>query len=657
MKKILLGFCFLGMTSFFATSQTWTVLNSSAPANATFRAISAPTASYVIAAGNTSTNGRLFAYTSDGGSQWTHPTNVWTPANTAIKDLIVTPGNFVHHAMTNTQYTQASNFEFGGGNDGYAGGYGLTTGSVMNRMAINGPVKVMVGKDGNGFPLIAATQASNGNWGYNWPGEYNGTDTWNNVFNIGSNTWVIGNNGKLNKNTDGFQTYTWADINTGVTNNLNGIYFINANLGFIVGSGGVILKTTNGGTSWTSSTPSTHDLHAVTFVNSTDGWAVGANGTILRTTNAGNTWAAFSSPTSQTLYDFEFFNPFVGYAAGANGTIIKFQEDCSDATSFSAVSCGPYAWVSQEYTQSGTYTQNFSNQFGCDSTVTLSLTVHPYFPPTELNISACESYTSNGQIYTQSGQYLDTLTSVLYGCDSVVVLNITISSNQVPNILNIGSVLMLDGIFNTIQWVDCNANFEAISGALGSNYTPLSNGSYAVITSSGSCPADTSDCVQFCAGVNLSVSQTDGTLTVQQSGANYQWLDCDNNFQPISEALAQSFTPTSSGSYAVEVTINGCTTSSSCIAFTIGNPVGIEESNENISWMIYPNPAQRIFYISGLLAGNQITVLDLSGKVIFETLATGNLMQIESHLWQSGVYFIQLRSSDTVQRQKLVLQK
>ena len=36
-----------------------------------------------------------------------------------------------------------------------------------------------------------------------------------------------------------------------------------------------------------------------------------------------------------------------------------------------------YTWNNQTYTQSGTYTQILKNQFGCDSTVTLNLTITP----------------------------------------------------------------------------------------------------------------------------------------------------------------------------------------------------------------------------------------------------------------------------------------
>ena len=62
-----------------------------------------------------------------------------------------------------------------------------------------------------------------------------------------------------------------------------------------------------------------------------------------------------------------------------------------------------------------------------------------------------------------------------------------------------------------------------------------------------------------------SVTQTDVTLTADQDNATYQWIDCDNNNSPISGETNQSYTPTVTGNYAVEVTVNGCTSVSECV--------------------------------------------------------------------------------------------
>ncbi|MBK7428111.1 MAG: hypothetical protein IPI60_14340 [Saprospiraceae bacterium] len=78
------------------------------------------------------------------------------------------------------------------------------------------------------------------------------------------------------------------------------------------------------------------------------------------------------------------------------------------------------------YTISGTYTDILPDINGCDSTLILNLTVHPLFE-TVLNEEICDgdSYTVGSSIYTTSGTYTDILPDV-NGCDSTVILTLTV---------------------------------------------------------------------------------------------------------------------------------------------------------------------------------------------------------------------------------------
>ena len=99
------------------------------------------------------------------------------------------------------------------------------------------------------------------------------------------------------------------------------------------------------------------------------------------------------------------------------------------ATEESATICygETYTWHGQAYTVSGDYTATLSNAYGCDSVVVLHLTVLPEVPVTEESVVVCygETYTWHGQAYTVSGDYTTTLQTV-HGCDSVVVLHLTV---------------------------------------------------------------------------------------------------------------------------------------------------------------------------------------------------------------------------------------
>lgn len=70
---------------------------------------------------------------------------------------------------------------------------------------------------------------------------------------------------------------------------INGVFFIDENTGWIVGSvGNKIMKTTDGGTTWTEQYQS--GGNAVQFIDANKGWVAVGDGTILRTTDGGTTW-------------------------------------------------------------------------------------------------------------------------------------------------------------------------------------------------------------------------------------------------------------------------------------------------------------------------------------------------------------------------------
>lgn len=75
-------------------------------------------------------------------------------------------------------------------------------------------------------------------------------------------------------------------------------------------------------------------------------------------------------------------------------------------------------------TMSGTYTKTFSLASGCDSILTLHLTIHPS-PQSMTKITACENYTWNGVTYSASGHYNKKFPNA-GGCDSTAFLDLII---------------------------------------------------------------------------------------------------------------------------------------------------------------------------------------------------------------------------------------
>lgn len=96
-----------------------------------------------------------------------------------------------------------------------------------------------------------------------------------------------------------------------------------------------------------------------------------------------------------------------------------------DSNSSAVVACGCYFWQGQNYTQSGTYTDTVITQSGQDSLVRLVLTM--LRPDSSFQTaSACTGYTWNGVTYTASGRYYQHIDRNTVGCDSVAVLDLII---------------------------------------------------------------------------------------------------------------------------------------------------------------------------------------------------------------------------------------
>ena len=76
--------------------------------------------------------------------------------------------------------------------------------------------------------------------------------------------------------------------------------------------------------------------------------------------------------------------------------------------------------------------------------------------------------------------------------------------------------------------------------------------------------------------IDNTVTQNGALLSADQAGATYQWLACDDNNAQINGETNQTYTPSVTGNYSVEVTLNGCVDTSACklVDFT-----GLDEIN------------------------------------------------------------------------------
>ena len=163
--------------------------------------------------------------------------------------------------------------------------------------------------------------------------------------------------------------------------------------------------------------------------------------------------------------------------------------------------------------------------------------------------------------------------------------------------------------------------------------------------------------------INLTVTKVDTSVTFNPpvitsnaTGATYQWLDCNNNLSPIQGATGQSFTATSSGNYAVEVTYNGCKDTSSCHYVVVS---GLYANDFGAKLSVYPNPNQGAFKID---LGNkyeqaEITIIDLAGKLVYKnTFYNTQIADINIKDISSGIYYVRINSGNKKAMLKIIVQ-
>ena len=135
-----------------------------------------------------------------------------------------------------------------------------------------------------------------------------------------------------------------------------------------------------------------------------------------------------------------------------------------------------------------------------------------------LMVSACEAYESPSghSIWTISGTYFDTIPNVA-GCDSLITIELTIISID-TGVSLINNTLTANQFGATYQWVICDAGYAWINGATQQSFTPQENGNYAVILTVDDCQ-DTSSCYQI-TGLAIQQKNLTSTLTVSPNPTN-----------------------------------------------------------------------------------------------------------------------------------------
>ena len=316
--------------------------------------------------------------------------------------------------------------------------------------------------------------------------------------------------------------------------------------------------------------------------------------------------------------------------------------------------CDQYTWIDgNTYAESNnTATYNLTNANGCDSIVTLDLTIN-YSNLINESMTACGSYQWNGVTYNQSGNFtfLNTNTS---GCIETNILTLIINEISSSN----DSVIVCD----EYEWND-------------QVYTESGNFTFESLNS------DNCDSI---ANLNLTVSNLEELLIEGESVANIETTDnlysisnpnanstyfwsLSNNVGTIDVGNANNFEITISwGENDSETNLCvfeedefGCQGEESCITIDVKKPSSIEDFEQE-GLLVYPNPFKNQTTVS-FYNPNQskatLKLIDSRGRTVrnYDGII-GNSIIIKKEDLSEGLYYIQLNLNNQISRNPIAIQ-
>ncbi len=141
--------------------------------------------------------------------------------------------------------------------------------------------------------------------------------------------------------------------------------------------------------------------------------------------------------------------------------------------------------------------------------------------------------------------------------------------------------------------------------------------------------------------VDTSITSQNWTLTANQAGATYQWLDCDNNWSEIAGETNQSFSPSVNGNYAVTVNNQNCVDTSDC--YTIS---GLDISGEDdIKINVFPNPVYDEFIVDLTQKYHEVNleIYNEIGQIITQSKYIDvQVIKLNLEAQSNGIYYLNL---------------
>jgi len=289
------------------------------------------------------------------------------------------------------------------------------------------------------------------------------------------------------------------------------------------------------------------------------------------------------------------------------------------------------------YNSTGVYVDIIPAANGCDSTVTTHLTIINSPIVNATPVFECDSAQINGNWYYTSQTITDVYANAAFnGCDSTIITPLTISNltgSLTSDICPEENIIINGNTYNS-------ANPTGIE--VFSNIGP--NGCDSTVTINLNVVMTT---------IDLTLINTSPTLAANQTGGTYQWINCDNN-NFIAGETSRDYTATTSGNYAVIITLGGCSDTTECINVSF---VGINENSFGADMTLYPNPTTGNVNLNfgQTLNGGTIIICNIMGKQVYrlENL-NRQLLNIDINDFNKGVYFVKIQKGNQQKRLKLI---
>lgn len=572
--------------------------------------------------------------TTNGGGNWASP---------HYPDPIVTP-NRINQIFITSPTVNYSRLDYGI--------YRRKNDTIIQTWDANGYIpyycKIYFSNDSTGFFFGSGFCLRTMDWGVSWDTlNILGTDPAIITFPNSNTGYMLGTGGSLLRSVDSGITWQTACVNLG--NQLNDISFLNDSVGYVVGDQGKIIQTTDYGNSWKSQfSPDSSKLLTIKVINSTDAFITTRNGNLLRNLNPGI--QDDSPPLCLVSFDSAMQNNLIQWNLPTNYLAEHFNVyKLSEAGEYVKIAQIPYSlagtWIdttAMPNLMEASYTLTSTSSAGQESmksnvhrTMRLEI-IHSDSAGYDLHWSAYSGFEVTKYLIFQkvgSGPWtvLDTVKS-------------TLLRYSITNYLSIKA----DYFVQAIKSDTCSTPTAVIKQPISNivNHTPFlvvqplnqevtASGGSTAFTVSANAPWTALSDTAWC------------TVTPSGSGPGTIVANYSENLSNLPRVAHISVMFPDQPQSAQHVTL---TQSKSTI--------GIETIGEK-DFQIYPNPTTGVFKIVPVyLNGNklEITVCDFNGKKIFSQEMLGRQeYEIDLSKANQGYYSLILKTNDRVMVQKLVI--